>query len=398
MKILNTKYIIYGFSTLFGRGLEYLMLLFVASKVSKTEYGEFEFYKKTIELLAIFFSFGTPTLLLTYTKSSSSKINLSLISVVFCFVLVGLLTPFFYYLELKVILLPVLFYSLFFYSNSIIQSFNLVENGSNYTAYYKIIGSILFNSLVIFFLLNIKEKSKSLILASNFCLVFFTIYHLFIFFKYYKQSLLTNVKRYIKLFIKLIYGSLTLVVNNFVNIAFLYTDIYIIKIFAEKTISNSLIAEYSFPLNIANALLIIPLTISQVDIEKVKKHNKSLKNIIQKIIKALSISLLLILFFYYLILQIWFHNYKGTMSIFIIILFAKFVQGLTIPYGMMIVIKKHFKFNLSLNLGVFLLNVVLSLFLFNKFRLIGIGLASLLSLLIRYIIISERVNKILKRK
>jgi O-antigen/teichoic acid export membrane protein len=392
---LSSKYIVYGLSTLFGRGLEYLMLLLVASKISKTDYGQFEFYKKTIELSAILISFGTPTLLLTYTKSSSSKINFTLISMVFCLILTGLLSPLFYYFDLKIILFPVLFYALFFYSNSIVQSFNLVEKGSNFTAYYKIIGSVLFNSLIVFFILNTKEKSKSLILASNVCLVFFVIYYLVIFFKYYGESLLTNIKRYVKLFIKLIYSSLTLVINNFTNITFLYTDIYIIKLFADETISNSLIAEYSFPLNIANALLIIPLTISQVDIEKVKNDNKSLQNVVRKIVKALLISLFLVLFIYYLILQIGFMNYKGTILIFIIILCAKFIQGLTTPYGMMMIIRKHFNFNLGVNLGIFLFNAALSIILFDKFKLTGIAFASLLSLLIRYIMISVKVNKIL---
>lgn len=49
---------------------------------------------------------------------------------------------------------------------------------------------------------------------------------------------------------------------------FMYSDIFVITLLSTQV--NKEIADYSFPLNIANALLIIPFTLVQVDIEKIK--------------------------------------------------------------------------------------------------------------------------------
>ena len=53
---------------------------------------------------------------------------------------------------------------------------------------------------------------------------------------------------------------------------FLYTDILVIKVLSNN--ANLDIANYSFSLNISNVLVLIPLTLVQVDIEKLKNNYK----------------------------------------------------------------------------------------------------------------------------
>ena len=47
------SYIFYATSIIISRGLEYFVLFYSALYLSKDTYGELEFYKKIIELLAV---------------------------------------------------------------------------------------------------------------------------------------------------------------------------------------------------------------------------------------------------------------------------------------------------------------------------------------------------------
>ena len=120
----------------------------------------------------------------------------------------------------------------------------------------------------------------------------------FLYFFYKRGLLKLKLIKYWRLFKKLILGSFSIVISNFVNITFLYMDILIIKLLSEN--ENVEIADYSFSLNISNALLLIPLTLVQVDIEKLKKNHKHDAILNKRIIYlSLLITLLLFLFFYY---------------------------------------------------------------------------------------------------
>jgi len=395
-ELITTKYIIYGISTIFGRGLEYLVILFVSAYLSKEVYGEFEFYKRTIEFLMIIVSFGTPTLILSYTKSSKSKANFLLISIIVSVVILLFLIPILSYFGYVFLWRAVLFYSLFFYSNSIVQVFNLVENGSNRNALYKIIGSLIFNSLIVFFVIYSNDKSKAIIYASTFALVIYLPYLLMVLHKYYVNKYFVHFRKYFKLFLNLLYGSFTLVLNSFINIAFLTTDIFIIKLFTDdKILSNTLIANYSFPLTLSGALIIISLTISQVEVEKVKRNHSIIYQVISKINTLTLISSILLFISYYLLVNYQYTHFKETIGVFSLILIAKIFQALSVPYGMIVLIKKKFNLNLKINLFILLFNLLFSIVAYEYLSLYGIALISLISLILRYFYYRLKLKTIL---
>src|SRR5699024_5712521 len=116
----------------------------------------------------------------------------------------------------------------------------------------------------------------------------------------YKQNIIwKKVKRYWRLFRKLLYGSFTLVVSEFSNMMFLYTDIFIIKLFSEQ--ANIDIANYSFSLNIGNMLLLVPMTLVQVDIEKLKTNFEFVKTLNKRISVLLAISSVVIIVLFYVL-------------------------------------------------------------------------------------------------
>ena len=126
----HKKYLFYGSSILFSRGVEYLILFFAPLMLSKQDYGELEFYKRIIEFSSTILVFGLPTLLVTYSKSYRSKTYLLIFSLVVIISLSMLTIPFLYYLNYLFLLIPILFYAIFF-SNGVLQMYFLVAKGSN---------------------------------------------------------------------------------------------------------------------------------------------------------------------------------------------------------------------------------------------------------------------------
>ena len=90
-----------------------------------------------------------------------------------------------------------------------------------------------------------------------------------------------------------------------------------------------------------------------------------------------------------------FENYKSTFIVFFIIIIAKIFQSLSVLYGAEIIINKLFKANLMINLTALVLNIIMSYILFYKLDLIGVALASLAALIIRYLLLI-RLNKKIK--
>lgn len=394
-KIRRSGYLLYGASTVFGRGLEYVMLILAAALCTPEAYGEFEFFKKVIEFSSILVAFGTPTLLLTYTKGEFSRVNLTAVSLFFSIFITAILFPIYYIFHVEHLVLPTLFFATLYYSGSIIQSFFVVSKGSNYSAWYKIAGSTVFNGILIFYLWSYNASSNAIVVVSNICLVVFGFFVIGIFRSYYLKGMLRHIKRYIKLFYNILYGSFSMVMNNFINIAFIYTDIFIIKYLSETDQANVLIGQYSFPLNIANALVIIPITIAHVDIEAIKKNVALFKKVVERNRLGLLVGLIGLPFVYAIVLWITDDKYAGTWLLFIILVLAKFVQSLSIPYGMMVVLKKEFTFNLKLNLTSLILNISLSVILYPWFGIVGVAFASFSALFIRYFVIRRKVKKLL---
>ena len=181
-----------------------------------------------------------------------------------------------------------------------------------------------------------------------------------------------------------------MVISNFANLMFLYTDIFIIKVLSDK--ANSEIADFSFALNISNMLLLIPLTLVQVDIEKLKQPGGHFSILNKRIIYLVIFAAIFLVGFYKVFTQTVFVDFKETMTLFLIILVAKIFHALSSLYGTNLLIFKRFKDNLIVNLSMLCLNIILCYFMYSEFGLIGVAISSGVSLFIRYLIL-VKLNK-----
>ena len=364
------------------RGLEYLVLLFAAHYLLKEDYGELEYYKKMIEVGSSVFAFGFPMLIINYTKSKESKKFFFLLSVLFVLSM-GLITLLsFWTFSVSFLIIPFLFYAIFF-NGGITPAFLLVYNGSNRASIYKIIISILFYTTVLISIYFFNIKGMAYVYVNY---VLFPIFILYIASIFIKQKIILNkVKTYWKLFKKLLLSSFTLVISNFANLMFLYTDIFIIKFLSDN--ANIEIANYSFALNIANILLIIPLTLVQVDIEKLKNNINYVSELNKKILVLVFTTTLGLICFFIILTNLFFNDYKNIFIVFLIILSAKIIQSFSPLYGSMLIIKRKFKTNLLINLSALFINILLSYILYSTFSIQGIAIASVISLLIRQLML-----------
>ncbi|HNP66394.1 MAG TPA: oligosaccharide flippase family protein [Aequorivita sp.] len=389
--MLHKNYLIYGSSILFSRGLEYAVLFFAAHYLSKYDYGELEYYKKVIEVGSSFFAFGFPALILSYTKSKESKNYFFFLGILFVLFLGAIATIFFSFFSWLFLIIPFVFYAIFF-TGGIAQSYFLVNQGSSYASYYKIIISILFYG-VVFISIYYFDVAGYAYVYVNYLLLPLSFIHVVALF-HREKILWKKIKRYWRLFRRLLLSSFTLVISNFANMMFLYTDIFLIKLLSEN--SNIDIANYSFALNIGNMLLLIPLTLVQVDIEKLKNNFGYVRELNKKIIiLVITISVVLVLLFY-VITNYYIIDYKNIFSLFMIILSAKIVQSFSPIYGSMLIIFKRYNVNLYINLMTLLLNFILSYLLYNSFSLYGIASASVISLIVRQILLYNSYIKSIK--
>ena len=386
-KAVYKKYIIYGSSIIFSRGLEFIVLFFSAHYLTKSDYGELEYYKKLIEVGSSFFAFGFPALIVSYTKSDASKKYFLLLSVLFVLFISLVSSIFMGLASLGFLIIPFVFYALFF-NGGIVPAFLLVYKGSNQASYYKSIISVLFYAIILIALYYFDVKGQAYIVVNYIILPVAALYLTFLIFK--EDIVMHEVKKYWGLFKKLLLSSFTLVISNFANLMFLYTDIFILKLLSDQ--SNIDIANYSFALNVANILMLIPLTMVQADIEKLKNDKTYFASINRKIKFLVAGAALLLFVFYYVLTNAIFIDYKETYVIFVIILFAKMFHAVATLYGTNLLIYRKFRDNLKINLFMLLLNIVLSYFLYIEFDIVGVAMGSLLSLAIRYLLL-VRVNK-----
>ena len=391
-KYINKNYLIYGLSIIFSRGFE-LIVLFIASLfLVKSQYGQLEYYKKIIELGGAFLSLGFPTLIMTYPRSKKSKLHLLVFSVFTILLLAVLLSPVLFYYKLIFLLIPILFYS-FFFTGGVLQSYLLVQYDSQKVSIYKILVSLLFFSGVLFVVLKLNDGADAYVYPAY---LLFPLFFIFVIKEIFYQQFRFNIfKKYAKHFVKLLYGSFTLLLNNFSNLMFIYTDIFLIKYLSENAFKE--IADYSFALNVSNILLIIPLTLIQVDIEKLKTNYRIFNQLQRKILVLVGVLSLVLLIVYFGMIHTVFDKYNNTFLIFIILLIAKIFQSSTVIYGASLIIKKKFNHTLFVNLLMILINIIASYLLYSFFGLYGIAIASMFSLMIRLILLRHyRVKFYLK--
>lgn len=369
------------------------MLLIAPLILSKEIYGSFEFYKKIIELGAAGLTFGLPTLILTYPKSPDSKIYFTLFGILFIITLGLIFAPFLNIIGYLILLVPIYFHSIFF-NIGVIPPFILTLKGSNKASIYKIGISILFYTAILLLIYKSARPELAYVTAGYILLPLFLLFTVI----YYVRLKIDfgKLKRYWSLFKKLILSSLTIVVSNFANMMFLYTDILIIKLLSQN--ENVEIADYSFSLNITNALILVPLTLVQVDIEKLKSKITYLYRLNFKIrLLTFGLSILLLLIFLGLT-SVYFEEYRSTLYIFLLILVAKIFQALSVSYGAHIIIGKYYLENLKINLTALIFNVMLSFLLYDLYGLLGVASASIFSLLLRYILLIRTSSKIQSKK
>lgn len=384
---IEKKYIIFGGAIVASRALEYFVLLFSANYLDKDTYGQLEFYKKIIEVASVFFAFGFPALILSYTKSERSKDYFYLLSLCFVCVLTVCILPVIHIYNLYFLIIPFLFYAIFF-NGGITPTYLLVKKGSNYASKYKIIISCLFYIVLFVGIYKFQFNGKAYLKTSYLAFMFFISYLIY---KILNLEInLYHTKKYFKLFRKLLISSSTLVISNFANMMFLYTDIFVLSQVSSN--SNQEIADFSFALNISSMLLLIPLTLVQVDVEKLKKSKLQFNILNKKINNLLSIVLLVLLITYIILIKYFIVKYDNTLSIFIVLLIAKYFHAKSSLYGTYMLILKKFNTNLLINFLALLLNIIACYYSYTFLGILGLSISSLILLLLRFLILKMFKN------
>jgi len=387
-KYIQKNYLLYGGSIIVARGFEYVILFTAAGLLNKENYGELEYFKKLIEVVSSIFAFGFPALIISYTKSSSSKTYFYFLACLITLIIGGISMLFFDLYDLSFLILALLFYALFF-NGGITPAYLLVKKGGAKAAYYKIIVSLAFYSILFIGLNYLDIKSDLYPYGGTWLFPVFVIYMLYVF--WYDKIVFSKAKKYWALFKKLLASSFTLVISNFANLMFLYTDIFIIKLIAENP--DPKIADFSFALNIATMLLLIPITLVQVDIEKLKQLKDHLQILNKRITILVLITSLILLLAYPLLINKLFPLYESTITLFYVLLVAKIFHSLSTLYGTNLLILKKFKLNLYLNISMLILNILLCFVGYYYFNIIGVAASSALTLALRFIILKKYNNK-----
>ncbi len=382
-ELFKGQYLIYGLSIVVARGAELAVMFFAAHYLAKAVYGELEYYKKVLELGGAFLSFGFPALILTYTRSRQSKVYLLTYAVGFVLGLSFVLLAVLALLHQTWLWGGFLFYALFF-TGGVVPVYFLVKKGSVAASLYKMGIALTFFFLVFEIILHFSRPERSFAYASFVLLVPSMLWLIYEGIIYEKISFPVFV-RYARHFRKLLYGSLTLIINNLSNLAFLYTDIFMIKILSENPAPD--IANYGFPLNIANVLMLIPLTLVQVEIENIKKRSSFLKTVTRKIIFLDVIAIILLVPAYYYLVNHFYTKFSVTITVFLILLTAKFFQTLSVGYGTTLLIFKKYNINLSVNLLMIVIHIIFSYIFFGIWGIKGVAAASAGSLTIRFLIL-----------
>lgn len=383
------KYFIYGGSIILAKGLEYLVLLIASGFLTRSDYGELEYSKKVVEVVAIILGLGLPTLLMTYPKSKRSKTSFLIFACIAISAATILTFTTFLAIGYENYMVTTLFYTLFF-SGGILQSYLLVSYNSNITALYKVISGGLFFGAVLLGLFIFDFKDRSFLNAGYFVLPFFLIFLIFLIRK--EKGSFYDHKKYFSHYKKLFLGSVSLIFINFSDMLFLYTDVFIIKMYSPYASVD--IADYSFGLNIANILLIIPFSIIQPEIENIKTIINYSKKVNKKILIFLIPAFIGAVLLFMILINTYYGKFSHTIYLFFILLVAKIFQCLSPVYGTYLTIRKKFTLNLVINVGMIIFNIMISYFLYQQMQVIGVAIGSLISLAIRYGILNYAYIKL----
>jgi O-antigen/teichoic acid export membrane protein len=362
--------------------MEYIWFFVVSYYATKQQFGEFELYKKIIEFASVIVSLGFPGLIITFSKNLKQKNDFFLAgaasSIILSVVLgiIGYLIGFNYLF----LIIPILFFSLFHYSNSIYQAYNLVVKGSRYTSNYKNVVSVLFSIAVLGFFFSIEEKEMAIVYSSYPLIIIGIIYFMWDFDFGKLKSVFFRVSSTIK---EQYYNGTVIFITTLVNTSFLATDIFIISYFAGT--EDTRLADYSFPLMVASALFIIPRTFTSVDVEDYKLSHDKFKKSAQKIFWLCLLAGFGLVLFYFGLINTLFEEYKNTFAVFLVILLAKLVQSITVPYGVYLGTKGIFTYQLKVLITSLGFNVICSILVFDKYDLMGIAVVSLIGITIRLI-------------
>lgn len=381
--LFQKNYIFYGGSIVISRGLEYFVLFFAAGYLTKESYGELEFYKKIIEVGSNVLAFGFPALILSYTKSKESKVYFYILSIAFVlFLTIVLSLAGFYQPILFLLIISMAFYGLFF-TGGIAQSYQIVHLGSNYASLYKIVISILFYGAVFGLIYFFQVKGEAYLYPS---LILLPLVLVYTYFDLRKANIeFTKLRKYWKLFKKLLLNSFTLVVSNFANLMFLYTDIFVIKLLSKS--ANKEIADFSFALNVSSVLLIVSTTLVQVDIEKLKSVPNYLYVLNKKIILfSIILASALVVVYYLIINSEIYDGYQNTFTLFLIILLGKVFACMSNAYGTNLTILKKFSINLNINILAFVLNFLICIVAYRFYGLIGLAVTSSCIFVMRFLL------------
>ena len=387
-ELFQGKYLVYGLSIVVARGAELGVLFFSAYYLTKSDYGELEYYKKIIEVGSVFLGFGLPAFLMTYTRSNKSKLYFYYISLLFIITLSFIVAPLFYAFKLLFLLIPMIFYSIYF-TGGLTQIYLLVTKGSNFASIYKIIISVLFYSSVLIAILWFNARGKAFVWPSYVLIIPMLFWSVF---EASKKISLAFFRRYFGLFKKLIGSAFTLVVNNFSNMMFLYTDIFVIRFLSQ--IPKFEIADYSFALNISNTMLLIPLTLVQSDIENLKKSNEELYTLNKKILILITLFIVIIIPAYYFIVPRFFKGYERTFMLFLILLSAKFFQSLSTLFGTFLSTKRKYSLNMKINIVILIIHILISIIAYRYGGILGLAAASAFSLGLRLFVLKIKSKNI----
>ena len=142
--------------------------------------------------------------------------------------------PILYLTKTLFLLIPFIFYALFF-TGGITPIYVLVSKSSNKAAYYKIIIALLFYGVIFILLKYFNITSRAFVKVNYILLPVLSLWFLKEIIK--QKIILQKALSYWALLKKLLLKSFSLVVSNFANLMFLYTDIFIISLFIFSTCS-----------------------------------------------------------------------------------------------------------------------------------------------------------------
>jgi len=376
--MLKLKYIWYGFSILLSRGIEYVVILFLAKTLSVTEYGEFEYYKRWVELGSVLLSFGFPVLIQTYTNTNTQKDYFLMLGLLFSGLTSALLVYPLHYFNVLFLLPSLFFYSCFYHGGSILQSYQIVRFSATYVSTYKIIVALVLSLLTLFFSGFILRKGLSLIYASSVLVIPGIIYFLYVKFKDFE---LKDFKFKLNELWSILNSMLYVILESAFNIAFIYTDVLLLEYLVSD---KKIVASYSFPLTISGTLMVVAMSIVQMDIEELKNNHHYISKLAKKVDFLLVIAILSLAVIYYLMINNFWYNYQDTFLLFVVFLVYRFFHCSSQTHNMLCLIKGMYKEVFYLSIITFIGNIILAYVLFQYLGVYGIAISTLVFMFFRF--------------